>query len=88
MKPIYFPEKVLFAEGGYLCDKCGKVEIGLNDLRGYYVGTVFHVRGYQCPSCGYLSCNTSIKSGNLPFDWRKMPVSRVPARLFANQEFV
>lgn len=88
MKPIYFPEKVPFANGGHLCDKCKESEIGLDDLRGHYTGTVFVVRGYQCPSCGYVSCSTSVKSGNMPFDWRKMPVSRIPIRNYVNQEFV
>lgn len=78
-KPIYFPETVPFANGGHRCDQCETV-LCLDDLRGYYNGTVFHVRGYQCPGCGHLSCEMSVKSGNLPFDWRRMPVSRVPIR--------
>lgn len=82
MKPVYFPEKVPFSAGGYKCDECDAV-LSLDEFRGVHIGTVFQVKGYHCRCCGYQSCDVSVKSGNVPFDWRKMPVSRLPVRTMA-----
>jgi hypothetical protein len=79
IKPIYHPDTVPFSDGGHRCDRCETV-LGLQDLRGFYSGTMFHIRGYLCPACGCHTCDTTIKGGNVQFDWRRMPVSRVPIR--------
>jgi hypothetical protein len=82
IQPMYYPDRVPFASGGGLCDACGAL-LNLEDLRGCYIGTVFQVKGYQCHECRHLSCDTTIKSGNLPFDWRRMPVARIPFKNIA-----
>jgi len=82
MKPVYYPEKVPFADGGYKCDKCDAI-LSLEEFLGVYFGTVFQVKGYHCKGCGYQSCDVSVKSGNVPFDWERLPVSRLPVRTMA-----
>lgn len=78
-KPVYAADSVPFSAGGYRCDSCGEV-IGLDNLQGYYAGTLFQVKGYLCPACHYISVRPAVDRGTVPFSWRRLPVSRVPIR--------